>query len=83
MSSKANAVIRGLCDRRQLTLAEIQFSFGRSKGQVVLTDELSPTTCRFSDRDGKDEVNRNRFDPGQERASDAIAELCDRLMLKV
>lgn len=83
MSSKANAVIRGLCDRRQLTLAEIQFSFGRSKGQVVLTDELSPTTCRFTDRDGKDEVSRNRFDPGQEHANDAIAELCDRLMLKV
>lgn len=83
MSSKANAVIRGLCDRRQLSLAEIQFSFGRSKGQVVLTDELSPATCRFTDRDGKDEVNRNRFDPGQEQAGDAIAELCDRLMLKV
>lgn len=83
LSSKANAVIRGLCDRRQLTLAEIQFSFGRSKGQVVLTDELSPMTCRFVDREGNDEVSRNRFCIEQEHDGDAIAELCDRLMLKV
>jgi phosphoribosylaminoimidazole-succinocarboxamide synthase len=83
LSSKANAVIRGLCDRRQLTLAEIQFSFGRSKGQIVLTDELSPMTCRFIDREGKDESSRHRFYHEHERADDAIAELCDRLMLKV
>lgn len=81
--SKANAVIRGLCDRRQIALADIQFQFGRSNGQVVLTDELSPFTCRFLDLGAHNESRRNRFLPLQENTTDAFAELCDRLMLKV
>jgi len=74
IASKANAVIRGLCERRQLGLAKVEFAFGRSKGQIVLIDELSPQTCCFLDNTS----GRLPHDSG-----DAVAELCDRLMMKV
>jgi len=78
---KLNAVIRGLCDRRQLLLADMHLQFGRLQGQVILGDELSPYTCRFLDTSAPDK--RERFFPGQKDATDALAELCDRLMLKI
>lgn len=47
LASKVNAVLRGLCDRRDLALAWAKLSFGRYNDQVILTGELSHLTCRF------------------------------------
>jgi phosphoribosylaminoimidazole-succinocarboxamide synthase len=80
VASKLNAVIRGLCDRRQLLLADMRLRFGRFQGQVILCDELSPYTCRFLDLAAPD--NANRFLPDRNDATDTLAELCDRLMVK-
>ncbi|HUL44352.1 MAG TPA: phosphoribosylaminoimidazolesuccinocarboxamide synthase [Bacteroidota bacterium] len=74
IASKANAVIRGLCERRQLGLAKAGFAFGRLKGQVVLIDELSPQTCTFLDHTAA---------PVPPDSGTAVSKLCDRLMMKV
>jgi phosphoribosylaminoimidazole-succinocarboxamide synthase len=81
-ASKVNAVLRGLCDRRQLMLADLQLEFGRSKGQIVLGDELSPSTCHFVDLAVEDRNGRDRFLPDQENAVLAYAELRDRLKVR-
>jgi phosphoribosylaminoimidazole-succinocarboxamide synthase len=81
VASKLNAVIRGLCDRRQLVLADMKLQFGRFQGQVILNDELSPYTCRFLDLSAAD--NADRFLPDRKDATSAFADLCDRLMLKI
>jgi phosphoribosylaminoimidazole-succinocarboxamide synthase len=83
IASKANAVLRGLCDRRQLMLANLQLSFGRSKGQVLVREELSPLTCHFLDLSVPDSCERDSFRPDQDHADDRIAVLCDRLKMKV
>ncbi|MBI3765831.1 MAG: phosphoribosylaminoimidazolesuccinocarboxamide synthase [Ignavibacteriales bacterium] len=83
IASKINAVLRGLCDRRQLVLADSQLKFGRWKGQIVLGDELSPTTCHFLDLARGETSQRDRFQVGQEAGEEAWGELCDRLMSKV
>lgn len=83
LASKVNAVLRGLCERRQLALAEMFLSFGRLNKQIVLADELSHMTCRFLDPAAMDKPQRERFLPGEESSEDAIMELCDRLTLKV
>lgn len=83
LASKINAVLRGLCDRRQLTLAELQIEFGKYKGQIVLADELSPSTCRFWDLAVENKNERDRFLPDKEKAEDSYAALRDRLELKV
>jgi phosphoribosylaminoimidazole-succinocarboxamide synthase len=82
ISSKVNAVLRGLCDRRQLGLADLALAFGRYKGQVILAEELSPATCRFIDHAA--EQNPDRFSAGQNGFdAESLADLRDRLRLTV
>ena len=82
MAAKVNAVIRGLCDRRRLALGSCRLRFGRLNGQIILCDELSPFTCRFLDAGAEDQA-LDRFQPARDDAAAAIAELCDRFLLKV
>lgn len=49
LGSKVNAVLRGLCERRELAPADLKLSFGRYNNQIILTGELSPATIRFLD----------------------------------
>ncbi len=51
IASKVNAVLRGLCDRRQLVLLSLTLFFGRTHGQMIVVDEISPATCRITKRD--------------------------------
>ncbi len=82
ISSKVNAVLRGLCDRRQLGLAGLTLGFGRYKGQVILAEELSPATCRFIDL--ADAKNPERFSASHDGFdAGSLAELRDRLRLRV
>ncbi len=81
--SKVNAVLRGLCDRRQLMLADLQLEFGRYKNQIILRNELSPLTCHFLDMAVESKTKRDRFIPEKEFSEGAITELRDRLTLKV
>ena len=81
MASKVNAALRGLCDRRQLVLADLQLAFGRYKNQVVLSDELSPFTCHFLDAALGD--RQDKFLPDHENAVESFFELHSRLKAKV
>ena len=81
-ASKINAVLRGLCDRRQLMLADLNLEFGRAKGQVILGDELSPSTCHFLDLAAAAGNGRDRFLPDQENVVPAYTELRDRLKVR-
>lgn len=83
IASKANAVLRGLCDRRQLFVANLQLAFGRFKGQIVLGDEISPLTCHFWDVTQRGKPDQDRYLPDQQNASEKICELYGRLILKV
>ena len=83
IASKVNAVLRGLCDRRHLVLAYLQLEFGRSKEQIVLSDELSPITCHFIDVSTDDPKRRERFHANHEDAIETFTELRNRLTLKV
>lgn len=83
IASKVNAVLRDLCDRRNLFVADLQLAFGRFKDQVVLGDELSPVTCHFLDVAKGAKREQDRFLPDQERAVEIFTELYHRLKLKV
>ena len=83
IASKANAVLRGLCDRRNLALGELHLEFGRYKGQILLIDELSPVTCRFLDISNGNRAKRDKFSLYQENSEEALMELLNRLMLKI
>jgi phosphoribosylaminoimidazole-succinocarboxamide synthase len=79
IASKVNAVLRGLCDRRQLTLFHLKLYFGRSRGQLIVIDEISPSTCRITSK----EHGRGHRGANHEQDETALVELRDRLLLKV
>jgi len=82
IATKTNAVLRSLCDRRQLMIADLKLEFGRCRSQIILVDELSPLTCHFLDLTHDARNGRDRFLPDQAEANAAAAELRDRLLLK-
>lgn len=83
IATKTNAVLRGLCDRRQLMLADVRLEFSRCRGRIVLVDELSPVTCHFLDMTHNGKNGRDRFLLDHEGSDAAATELRDRLMLKM
>lgn len=83
ITSKVNATLRGLCDRRQLFVVDMQLAFGKFKGQIHVGDELSPFTCHFWDKSNAATSVADRFLPDQKDVVEAFSELRDRLKLKV
>jgi phosphoribosylaminoimidazole-succinocarboxamide synthase len=72
IASKTNAVLRALAERRRLMLHFAELHFGRTGGQIVLADEMSPRTCRFVDAD-----------QNKPNAADlALPDLRNRLLMK-
>ena len=82
MASKVNAVLRGLCDRRKLAVADLQLAFGKFKNQIVVGDELSPFTCHFLDLGEEGKRAQDRYLPDQDRAAEAFSELDHRFKMK-
>lgn len=82
IATKVNAVLRGLCDRRNLSLSELNLTFGRLKGQPILCGELSPVSCHFLDASSEQKNKRDRFTFGHDNTQEALMELADRLMVK-
>lgn len=75
LASKINAVLRALCERRDLILAAISLEFGRHKGQILLGDELSPSTCLFWDKSSKTKSEREKYRMNTPNAEEALKEL--------
>jgi phosphoribosylaminoimidazole-succinocarboxamide synthase len=75
LASKVNAVLRALCERRDLILATVSLEFGRHSGQILLGDELSPSTCLFWDKLYKTKADREKYRIDSTDAEETLAEL--------
>lgn len=81
LGSKVNAVLRGLCDRRELAPADLKLSFGRYNNQIILTGELSPATIRFLDASPANRKGNGAHLPVDTRTDEALEGLYSRLKL--
>ena len=82
IATKTNAVLRSLCERRQLMLVDLKLEFSKHKGQILLADELSPLTCHIWDMTHDAKNGRDRFLLDRDQPEVAITELRNRLLLK-
>jgi len=82
LASKINAILRALCERRDLILAAISLEFGRHKGQILLGDELSPSTCLFWDKSARTKAEREKYRMNTPNAEEALKELSSILQRK-
>lgn len=81
LASKVNAVLRGLSDRRDLFLADIQLSYGRYNDQVILTGELSNLTCRFEESSTGGRGGNGASTPVEASSEAELERLYNRLKL--
>lgn len=82
LASKVNAVLRSLCERRNLILALTSLEFGRYKGRILLGDELSPATCVFWDKRNQTKAGRDSYHADRPNADEALTELSNLLQHK-
>ncbi len=82
LSSKVNAVLKAYMDRRKLKLVDYRLEFGRSKGQIVLGDEISPDNVRLWAVDASGAFKQKHFDFENSKASKSYKEIIALLVGK-
>ncbi len=82
LASKVNAVVKSLCDRRNLILAKMELEFGRSQNQIVLSSEISPLTLFFWHLSDDGKILRDHFVYSGDNIVKSYKEIKDRLSLK-
>lgn len=79
IASKANVVLRAFFERRGLRLASMKLEFGLADGQLMIGDEISQRTCRFTDLLRTQQHKKDVFSKNGGSTVEAYAELCSRI----
>jgi len=59
---KINAILKDFFAARRLNLVDFKVEFGIDKnGEILLSDEISPDSCRFWDMDTNEKLDKDRF----------------------
>ncbi len=62
IARKVNGLLKGLLERAGIRLIDFKLEFGRDcAGRIMLTDEISPDTCRFWDAATDSRLDKDRF----------------------
>lgn len=61
-TQKVNAVLQDIFGRCGIRLVDLRIEFGRaSDGSIILSDEISPDTCRLWDEQTLEKLDKDRF----------------------
>lgn len=61
VSLKINELLIGFFAQRDLDLIDFKLEFGRSEGELVLADEISPDVCRLWEKQTGRKMDKDRF----------------------
>ncbi|OQX73913.1 MAG: phosphoribosylaminoimidazolesuccinocarboxamide synthase [Campylobacteraceae bacterium 4484_4] len=62
LGREINAVLKPFFAKRRLNLVDFKVEFGiDSNGEILLSDEISPDSCRFWDMDTQEKLDKDRF----------------------
>lgn len=81
VASQTNTILKSLCHKAGIELIDVKVEFGRDSltGHIIISDELSPDTCRMWDEKTGEKLDKDRF---RHDLSDVVAsyrEVLDRL----
>lgn len=79
IATKTNAVLRSFMERRRLRLIDLWLEFGRTKGEVLIGDALTPETMRVCDNESGTVYDGSRYRLGIGNYRDQFAFLHKRL----
>ena len=80
ITERINCLLTEMFARIGVTLVDFKIEFGRTvDGTLVLSDELSPDTCRLWDADTQEKLDKDRFRRDLGRVGEAYNEILSRL----
>ena len=78
---KINEVLKDFFAKRRLNLVDFKVEFGRDKeGNILLSDEISPDSCRFWDMDTGEKMDKDRFRQNLGNVKVAYEEVLKRIL---
>jgi phosphoribosylaminoimidazole-succinocarboxamide synthase len=78
---KINDILKDFFAKRRLNLVDFKVEFGIDKqGEIILSDEISPDSCRFWDMDTNEKLDKDRFRQGLGSVKVAYEEVLKRIL---
>lgn len=80
---KVNELLTGFFSELGIVLVDFKLEFGKDKdGTIILSDEISPDTCRFWDKQSGEKLDKDRFRKDLGNVLDAYQEIYKRIMTR-
>jgi phosphoribosylaminoimidazole-succinocarboxamide synthase len=80
ITAKVNELMLDFFDKLDISLVDFKLEFGRaSDGTLLLSDEISPDTCRFWEKGTNRKLDKDRFRRDLGDVEDAYAEMLKRV----
>lgn len=80
LAVRLNQLLSGMFAKIGVSLIDFKVEFGRlPDGSLVLSDEISPDTCRLWDADTEERLDKDRFRRDLGRVGEAYQEILSRL----
>ena len=81
MTDKINKLLIDLFNQVNIILVDFKIEFGKdSEGNILLSDEISPDSCRLWDKTTLKKLDKDRFRRDLGEVSEAYIEIRDRLL---
>lgn len=81
LGREINSIMKGFFSDRRLKLVDFKVEFGVDmEGNILLSDEISPDSCRFWDMDTNEKLDKDRFRQGLGDVKVAYEEVLKRIL---
>ncbi|GMT42731.1 MAG: phosphoribosylaminoimidazole-succinocarboxamide synthase [bacterium] len=74
-----NGLLTGMFDKVGIDLVDFKLEFGRSKGGILLADEISPDSCRLWDQKTGEKMDKDRFRFDLGKVEESYGEIARRI----
>ncbi|MDD3463644.1 MAG: phosphoribosylaminoimidazolesuccinocarboxamide synthase [Sulfurospirillaceae bacterium] len=81
LGREVNSILKSFFAERELKLVDFKVEFGVDKdGNILLSDEISPDSCRFWDATTNEKLDKDRFRQGLGNVKVAYEEVLKRIL---
>ncbi len=83
LGREINNILKPFFYKRDLKLVDFKIEFGKDKdGNILLSDEISPDSCRFWDAKTNEKLDKDRFRQGLGEVKVAYEEILKRINME-
>jgi phosphoribosylaminoimidazole-succinocarboxamide synthase len=77
--AKVNVILKSFFERRNMVLVELRLTLGRYKNYLLVSDEISPDTCKFWGINGDNTIDKDAFHYDKGKAEDIYKKIVTQI----